>query len=161
MKLKVWDFFARSVAEFPRILFGRERGNLRCARLGLIKWLMYSPRKTTSRISSSNLEVCCKCRIFIFEQIFGLEIDVRYVQFWCCCLAEKLAFWALLPKRTGDMQWKSGGWFGLLAVMMAKIHQLVPFTRYRDRVTWCFYCGKMGKAILGFPEFRFISELTC
>ena len=46
MKWKVWEFYARGMAEFPRILFGRERGNLTYARLGLIKWLMYSPRKT-------------------------------------------------------------------------------------------------------------------
>ena len=45
-EMKVWEFYARGMAEFPRILFGRERGNLRYARLGLIKWLMYSPRKT-------------------------------------------------------------------------------------------------------------------
>ena len=46
MKWKVGEFYARRMAGFPRILFGRERGNLRYARLGLIKWLMYSPRKT-------------------------------------------------------------------------------------------------------------------
>ena len=63
MKWKVWEFYARGMAEFPRILFGRERGNLRYARLGLIKWLMYSPRKTwrgkllktTSQIPRSDL----------------------------------------------------------------------------------------------------------
>ena len=27
MKWKVWEFFARGMAEFHRILFGRERGN--------------------------------------------------------------------------------------------------------------------------------------
>ena len=46
MKWKVGEFYARRIPGFPRILFGRERGNLRYARLGLIKWLMYSPRKT-------------------------------------------------------------------------------------------------------------------
>ena len=46
MKWKVGEFCARRIPGFPRILFGRERGNLRYARLGLIKWLMYSPRKT-------------------------------------------------------------------------------------------------------------------
>ena len=84
MKWKVGLFYARRMAGFPRILFGRERGNLRCARLGLIKWLMYSSRKTlrgklVSQIPRSDLEVCCKCRLFIFEQIFGLKIDDRYV----------------------------------------------------------------------------------
>ena len=42
MKWKVGEFHARRMAGFPRIFFG----NLRYARLGLIKWLMYSPRKT-------------------------------------------------------------------------------------------------------------------
>ena len=37
------------MAELPRILFGRERGNVRYARLGLIKWLKYSPRKTPNQ----------------------------------------------------------------------------------------------------------------
>ena len=46
MKWKVGEFYAHRMAGFPIILFGRERGNLRFARLGLIKWLMYSPRKT-------------------------------------------------------------------------------------------------------------------
>ena len=46
MKWKARELYARGMAEFPRILFGRERGNLRYARLGLIKWLMYSTRKT-------------------------------------------------------------------------------------------------------------------
>ena len=46
MKWKLGLLYARRIPGFPRILFGRERGNLRYARLGLIKWLMYSPRKT-------------------------------------------------------------------------------------------------------------------
>ena len=36
----------RAMAGFTRILFGGEKGNLKYARLGLIKWLMYSPQKT-------------------------------------------------------------------------------------------------------------------
>ena len=46
MKWKEEEFYARDMAGLPRILYGRERGNLRFARLGLIKWPMYSPRKT-------------------------------------------------------------------------------------------------------------------
>ena len=46
MKWKVGELYARAMAGFPRILFGRERGNLRYARLGLIKWMIYSPGKT-------------------------------------------------------------------------------------------------------------------
>ena len=75
MKWKAVEFYVRVVAELPRILFGRERGNLRYARLGLIKWMKYSPknieRRTSSQIARSDLEVCCECRIFIFEQTFG------------------------------------------------------------------------------------------
>ena len=46
MKWKVGEFYALVMAGFLRIIFWRERGNLRYTRLGLIKWLMYSPRKT-------------------------------------------------------------------------------------------------------------------
>ena len=69
------------MAELPRILYGRERGNLRYARLGLIKlmadvWPAENvERKPASQIARSGLEVCCKCRLFIFEQIFGLKTD--------------------------------------------------------------------------------------
>ena len=45
MKWKEQEFYARAMAELPRILFGRKRGNVRYARLGLIKWLKNSPRK--------------------------------------------------------------------------------------------------------------------
>ena len=46
MKWKEAEFYARAMAELPRIIFEREGGNY--VRLGLIKWLMYmySPRKT-------------------------------------------------------------------------------------------------------------------
>ena len=37
MKWKKEEFYAPAMAELPRILFGRERGNLRYVRLGLIK----------------------------------------------------------------------------------------------------------------------------
>ena len=46
MKWKEEELYARAMAGLPRNLYGRERGNLRYARLGLIKWPMYSPRKT-------------------------------------------------------------------------------------------------------------------
>ena len=79
MKWKEEELYARAAAELPRILYRRERDNWRYARLGLIKWMMYSPwktlTKTASQIPRSGLEVCCKCRLFIFEQIFGLKID--------------------------------------------------------------------------------------
>ena len=82
-----------------RILFGRESDNLRNARLGLIKWLMYSPRKTLRgklpvRYQGLTLRFAVKliCSLFIFEQMFGLKID------------ENLAFLTLLPKRTDEMQ---------------------------------------------------------
>ena len=45
MKWKGQEFYTDAMAEFPRNLFGCERGNVRYARLALIKWLKYSPRK--------------------------------------------------------------------------------------------------------------------
>ena len=149
MKCKVWEFYARGVVEFPRILLGRERGNLRYARLGLIKWLMYSPRKTTSRIPRSDLEVCCKCRRFIFEQIFVLKIDDRYVLFLVLFFSRKIGILSFVAKTNWWYAVKIERLIRFVGCNDGKIHQLVPFTRYRDRVTWCFYCGKMGKAILG------------
>ena len=79
MKWKVWEFFARGIVEFPRILFGRERGNLRSDKMADVKLAENVERKTTSQIPRSDLEVCCKCRRFIFEQIVVLKIDDRYV----------------------------------------------------------------------------------
>ena len=46
MKCQEEEFYARAMPGLPRIFYGRERGNLRYARLGLIKWPMYIPRKT-------------------------------------------------------------------------------------------------------------------
>ena len=45
MKWKEQEFYARAMAELLRILFGCKRGNVRYSRLGLIKWLKYSPRE--------------------------------------------------------------------------------------------------------------------
>ena len=45
MKWREEELHTRAMAELPRTLFGRERSNLRYARLGLIKWLKYNPRK--------------------------------------------------------------------------------------------------------------------
>ena len=83
MKWKVGELYARRIPGFPRILFGRERGNLRCATLGLIKWLMYSPRKTWRgklpvRYQGLTLRFAVNVD-FIFDQIFELKIDDRYV----------------------------------------------------------------------------------
>ena len=87
MKWKAQEFYARNMAELPRILFGCKRGNVRYSRLGLIKWLKYSPREALR----GNLPVRCQ----------GLTLrcagNVDFLLFWCCYLAEKLAFWALLP----------------------------------------------------------------
>ena len=55
-------------------------------------------RKPSSQIPRSDLEVCCKRRLFIFEQIiWHKKLTINKCNFWCCYLAEKLAFWALLP----------------------------------------------------------------
>ena len=96
MKCKVGEFYARRMAGFPRILFGRERGNLRYAGLGLIKWLMYSPRKTMRgklqvRYQGLTLRFAVNVDFLFFEQIFGLEIDVRYaVQFLVLFFSRKI-----------------------------------------------------------------------
>ena len=76
MKWKVWELYARGMAEFPRILFGRRRGNLRYARLGLIKWLMYSPRKT----SRGKLPV----RYQGLTLRFAVNVDVLFLNRYLC-----------------------------------------------------------------------------
>ena len=89
------------MAELPRILFGRERGKVRYARLGLIKWLKYSPRKALrEKIQVSyqglTLKFAVKVDFSFLKKLFGLKIDDKKCNFWCH-LAEKLAFWALWP----------------------------------------------------------------
>ena len=75
MKWKVGELYARHFPGFPRILFGRE---------SLIKWLMYSPRKTLRgklpvRYQGLTLSFAVNVDFLIFKQIFGLKIDDRYV----------------------------------------------------------------------------------
>ena len=67
------------MAEFPRILFGREIRKTGSDKMADVLPAENVDRKTTSQIPRSDLEVCCKCRRFIFEQIFVLKIDDRYV----------------------------------------------------------------------------------
>ena len=74
MKWKKEEFYAGAKAELPRIIFGRERGNLTYVRMGLIKdikWQKSSPRKTLReklpvRYQSLSSEVCCKCKLLNF-----------------------------------------------------------------------------------------------
>ena len=73
------ELYARRIPGFPRILFGRERGNLRSDKMADVLPAENVERKTTSQIPRSDFEVCCKCSLFIFDQIFGLKIDDRYV----------------------------------------------------------------------------------
>ena len=63
------------------VLFERDIGNLRDARLGLIKWLMYSPRKTLrGKIPVRYQGLTLRFAVNVnFQQIFGLKIDDRYV----------------------------------------------------------------------------------
>ena len=57
---------------YPDLFFGRERGTLRYARQGLIKWLKENvERKTSSQIPSSGVEVCCKCRLSFLNKYLG------------------------------------------------------------------------------------------
>ena len=72
--------YVRPMAELPRILFGRERGKLRYATLGLIKWLKYIRWKTLReklpvRYQVLTLKFAVFSRRFIFEQIISLNID--------------------------------------------------------------------------------------
>ena len=97
MKRKVGEFYARAMAGFPRILFGRERGNLRYARLGLIKWLMYSPRKTFRgklpvRYQCLTLRVAVNVDFLFLNKYLDSKLTIDMCNFWCCSLAEKLAF---------------------------------------------------------------------
>ena len=80
MKCQEEEFYACAMAGLTRILYGRERGNLRYARLGLIKWPMYGPRKTLRgkvpvRLQGLALRFAVNVDFSIFEQIFGLKVD--------------------------------------------------------------------------------------
>ena len=89
------------MAELPRILFGRERGDLRYERLGLIKWQKHSLRKTLReklpvRYQGLSLRFAVNVGFLFLNKYFGLNIYHTKCNFWCCSLAEKFAFWALL-----------------------------------------------------------------
>ena len=80
MKWKEQDFYARAMAELPRILFGRWRSNVRYARLGLIKWLKYSPRKALTtklpvRYQGQTLRFPVNVNFSFVNNLFGLKID--------------------------------------------------------------------------------------
>ena len=67
------------MTELPRILFGCERGNVRYARLGLIKWLKYSPRKALRekrpvRYQGLTLRFAVKVDFSYLNKFFGLKI---------------------------------------------------------------------------------------
>ena len=73
-------FVVLGIAELPRILFGRERGNVRYARLGLIKWLKYSPRKAFRgklpvRYQGLTLRFTVNVDFSFLNKLFGLKID--------------------------------------------------------------------------------------
>ena len=97
---------------------------MRYATLGLIKWLKYSPRKALRgklpvRYQGLTLRFAVNVDFSFYEQILRIiKLTINKCNFWCCYLAEKFAFRALLPKN-GDMQQKSGGAVGLLSLMMA------------------------------------------
>ena len=75
-------FCARAMAELPRILFGRKRGNVRYARLGLIKWLKYSPRKALRgklpvRYQGLTLRFAVNIDFSFLNKLFELKIDYK------------------------------------------------------------------------------------
>ena len=80
MKWKEQEFYARAMAELPRILLGRKRGNVRYARLGLIKWLKYSSRKALRekvpvRYQGLTLRFAVNIDFSFLNELFGLKID--------------------------------------------------------------------------------------
>ena len=80
MKWKEQEFYARAMAELPRILFGCQRGNVRYARLGLITWLKYSPRKALRgklpvRYQGLTLRFAVSVDFSFLNKLFGLKID--------------------------------------------------------------------------------------
>ena len=84
MKWKGQEFYARAMAELPRILFGRGRGNVRYARLAVIKWPKYSPRKAlrgTIPVRHQGLffRFAVNVDFSFLNKLFGLKIDDKYV----------------------------------------------------------------------------------
>ena len=80
MKWKEKEFNARAMAKLPRIRFGHERGNVRYPRLGLIKWLKYSPRKASRRklpviYQGLTLGFAVNVDFSFLNKLFGLKID--------------------------------------------------------------------------------------
>ena len=80
MKWKEQELYARAVAELPRILFGCKRGNVRYSRLGLIKWLKYSPREALRgnlpvRYQGLTLRFAVNVDFSFLNELFGLKID--------------------------------------------------------------------------------------
>ena len=75
-----------TLAELPRILFGRKRGNVRYARLGLIKWLKYSPRKALRgklpvRYQGLTLRFAVNIDFSILNKLFGLKLTINKCNF--------------------------------------------------------------------------------
>ena len=139
MKWKEQELYARAMAKLPRILFECQRGNVRYARLGLIKWLKYSLRKALRgnlpvRYQGLTLRFAVNVDFVFLNKLFGLKLTINKCNFWCCYLAEKLAFWAFLPNE----RWyaaKIGRCSRFAGCDDGNIHQLVPFTHYHDVVT--------------------------
>ena len=80
MKWKEQQFYAHNMAKLPRILFGCERGNVRYSRLGLIKWLKYSPREALRgslpvRYQGLTLRFAVNVDFSFLNKLFGLKID--------------------------------------------------------------------------------------
>ena len=75
---------------------------MRYARLGLIKWLKYSPRKALRgklpvRYQGLTLRFAVNIDFSILNKLFGLKLTINKCNFLCYYLAEQLAFRTLLP----------------------------------------------------------------
>ena len=107
LKWKEQEFYARAMAELRRIPFGRpaERGNVRYARLGLIKWLKYSPRKSLRgkfpvRYQGLTLRVAVNVDFSFLNKLFGLKIDDKLVQYLMLLFGRKIGILGFVAKQT-------------------------------------------------------------
>ena len=95
------------MAELRRIPFGlpAERGNVRYARLGLIKWLKYSPRKALRgkfpvRYQGLTLRVAVNVDFSFLNKLFGLKIDDKLVQYLMLLFGRKIGILGFVAKQT-------------------------------------------------------------
>ena len=80
VKWESGDLPFHGMAELPRILFGREEGNLRSTRLALMKWRVSASagkgeRTISCQMLSSSPGVCCYCAFVLVAKYLPLVIS--------------------------------------------------------------------------------------